>query len=148
MVRMWICSASPRAGNKALLTAVGGAGSIRQGCSTPLGGFPVGEPAKDEMKGIDGKWNRFVTVDRITLSGMTDWVVTGPLQVLEMRDPDTGVGSDDKAKPRHQYVLSRLGIFSRCLPPESFGDVWRNEQEIRLFMPADVSDYIAGLLGA
>ena len=106
----------------------------------------MGEPAKDEMKDLDGKWNRFVTLDTITVSGLTDWLVSGPHRVLEMRDPNSDQGWEEKTKPHHQYVLTRLGIFSRCLPPESVGDTWRDEQQVRPFTWRDGGEDIVGLL--
>lgn len=106
-------------------------------------------------KDLDGKWNRLITLDSIrvsgvreaTGSGVTEWVVAGPLRVLEMRDPNSGMGWDAATKPRFQYVATEAGILSRHLPPESVGDVWREDSAVRPFAPCDPSDYILELLG-
>jgi hypothetical protein len=106
-------------------------------------------------KDLDGKWNRIIALDSIrasgvreeTGSGVTEWIVAGPLRVLETRDPNSGLGSDDTSKPRWQYVATEAGILSRHLPPESVGDVWREESAPRPFAPCDPSDFILELLG-
>ncbi len=88
---------------------------------------------------IDGVWNRILTLDRIRIHGKShdtdikEWVVSGEHLVLEIRDAYSGIGWDDKAKPRHQYVLFFGQVYSRCLPPENTGDVWRNEQTPPVF---------------
>jgi len=107
-------------------------------------------------KDIGGKWNRLLTMDTIrvsgvreeTGSGVTEWLVAGSHRVLQMIDPNSGQGWDDKKKQRYQYVMTDAGLLERMLPPESVGDVWRGETSPRPFTPIDrpASNYIMELL--
>lgn len=102
---------------------------------------------------IDGKWNRLITLDTIRVSGVpdaggsgvTEWLVAGPLRVLEMRNPNEGTGWDHKKKSRYQYVATVAGILERRLPPEG-NDIWRGETSPPAFTLCDPSDYIVALL--
>lgn len=105
-------------------------------------------------KDIDGTWNRIITLDTIRVrgvrdqggSGVTEWLVAGPLRALEMRNPNEGTGWDAAKKSRYQYVATDAGILERRLPPEG-NDIWRGETSPPAFAPCDPSDYIVELLG-
>ncbi len=103
---------------------------------------------------IDGYWTRAITLDSITVSGVPDvsgsgvtaWLVAGPVRVLELRDPNSGIGWDARRRPRHQYVATEAGYLSRDLPPETVGDVWRGEETVRPFTPCQPASYVITLL--
>jgi hypothetical protein len=71
---------------------------------------------------IDGVWNRILKLDRIRIHGKSrdtdikEWVISGEHLVLEMRDAYSGIGWDDKTKPRYQYVLFFGQVYSRTAP--------------------------------
>jgi len=44
-------------------------------------------------------------------------VRVGGWDVLELRDPNSGQGSDPSSKPRHQYAVSMGVLYARRLPP-------------------------------
>lgn len=56
------------------------------------------------------RYNRIVPVDAV--------------DVLELRDPNSGQDPDPASKPRHQYVRHGVVVWRRVLPPESVGDAW------------------------
>lgn len=107
-------------------------------------------------KDIDGKFNRYLELPTIRVSGIrdagtgvTEWLVAGPFRVLEMRDPNSGIGWNPNTKPRHQYALLEAGPVARTLPPESVGDVWLGETEPPPFAACEVGapgEYILRLL--
>lgn len=110
-----------------------------------------------QHKDIDGKWNRYLTLDTIIVtdvpdaggSGVNTWLVVGPHRVLQMIDPNSGVGCDASEKQRYQYVLSAGSLLlERMLPSESVGDLWSGESQARPFCPIDrpASGYILALL--
>jgi hypothetical protein len=48
--------------------------------------------------------------------------------VLEIRDPNSGVGADPVTKPRHQYkLLDDWLVVHRVLPPTSVGERWADD---------------------
>jgi hypothetical protein len=58
----------------------------------------------------------------------------GGWETLELRDPNSGQGSDPAAKPRHQYLVQRDRLWSRRLPPAPLDDEhdesrWRDEPQ-------------------
>ena len=77
---------------------------------------------------IDGVWKRIIRLDTIRISGeshvtdISEWVIGGMHRVLELRDLNSRIGCDDRAKPRHQYAPFFSQVFSRCLPPERAGE--------------------------
>lgn len=67
---------------------------------------------------IDGTWARIV-----------DMPPCG--KILELRDPNHGIGSDPARKPRHQALVAQIydqppQLYCRVLPPECVGDRWRD----------------------
>lgn len=46
--------------------------------------------------------------------------------VLEMRDPNEGLGGGPETKTRHQYARTADRLWRRRLPPESVGDEWED----------------------
>lgn len=51
-------------------------------------------------------------------------VQLGAAEVMELRDPNDGQGTDPQAKSRHQYVRAGGSLWRRRLPPETVGDEW------------------------
>ncbi|MDZ4391175.1 MAG: hypothetical protein U0974_15740 [Gemmatimonadales bacterium] len=49
-------------------------------------------------------------------------------QIIEVRDPNSGSDPDPASKPRFQYRVAEGTevIQTRCLPPVSVGDAWRD----------------------
>lgn len=54
-------------------------------------------------------WARVITVDYRT--------------ILELRDPNDGLGADPATRTRHQYLVARGGIWKRRLPPAPLDSV-------------------------
>lgn len=59
--------------------------------------------------GVDGVWTRVLDDGTI-----------------ELRDPNSGQGSDPRRKPRVQYRITDAGCERRHLPAECVGDVWED----------------------
>lgn len=48
----------------------------------------------------------------------------GTVQVLELRDPNSGTDPDPDSKPRHQFTATMGTIWCRVLPPATMGEEW------------------------
>lgn len=56
------------------------------------------------------------------------WARILPDGTLELRDPNSGVGSDPETKPRHQYRVEHWLLLRRVLPAVSVGDRWLGDE--------------------
>lgn len=125
---------------------------------------------------VDGTWVRYIYATELpaTWTNVRDYLdefgeepdpwqesqtekspEVSPFRILQMIDPNSGQGSDAREKQRYQYVRIRGRVLSRMLPPEKFGDTWRNEPAPRPFATSEYepfangqgpSDYILTLL--
>jgi hypothetical protein len=66
--------------------------------------------------------------------------------VLELRDPNRGVGNDPETKPRHQYLVRRGCLWTRRLPPAPLERIddetpWANESDAPRWLLAEVAPH-------
>lgn len=132
--------------------------------------------APPEHADVDGRWVRYIYADSLPVDWMDaravrdyeeefgeapdTWEQMQPIEadplephrILQMIDPNSGLGNDHRRKQRYQYVRIDGVVLSRTLPPETVGDVWRDERGPRPFQPHEreaatgLSDYVLSLL--